>query len=109
MALEDFRVSGCNLHEVREVFAPDLHVDEREDRQTDFDGINLCAISEDDTGFFHLAYAFGDCRCGESDATAQLGETDAGVLLHLVEDIPTDVVEQVFGFMNRRGTSGQFD
>src|SRR4051794_19027521 len=95
MTFENFGAGLSEFDEVLQLISGDIDANERKDVVAARDGIDFGTVSANDARVFEIAHALGDRRGGESDATTQFSEWHSGVLLQLLKDVPTNLVEQV--------------
>lgn len=73
--------------------ADDADANEGGDGQADLGWIHFRAETGDDSRVLHFADTLGDGGEGEADATSELGERDAAVILEFLKNVPASLVE----------------
>src|ERR1019366_2647134 len=96
VTFQDFRMHARDFHETTQVLAANFDIHEGQDCQANFGRVDMSAIADDDAGLFHLVNPLGYRRSGESYNPAEFGKRHTGILLQFAEDVPADIVQQMF-------------
>ena len=101
-----FEREGCAADHILAAGDGEAHVDH--DRKSCRSRIHRGVIAADDACLFHFANTFGDSWRGETDAPSHFRKREARILLQLLQNAPTEGVEEFVGVGEGPGNISEY-